>query len=45
MCRDKLAYIETQLKSNQIIYFEDPFGKTEYEMHDNLKKESNILLT
>lgn len=36
--RDKLAYIESQLESNHILYFEDPFGKAEYERRDDLKE-------
>lgn len=39
--RKKLSYIETQLEPGYIIYFEDPFGKTNYERRDDLKERIN----
>ncbi len=44
--RDKLANIESQLDSQHILYFEDPFGKTNYESRDDLKERiSHIINT
>ena len=43
--RDILANIEAELKSNHVIYFEDPFGKTRYERRDDLKERINVIIS
>ncbi len=43
--REKLANIDAILKPHHIIYFEDPFGKTEYERRDDLKERINNIIS
>nr|WP_319373145.1 HEAT repeat domain-containing protein [uncultured Methanobacterium sp.] len=43
--REKLVNIDSILEPGHIIYFEDPFGKTEYEGHDNLKERINHIIS
>ncbi len=42
--REKLANIDAILRQHHIIYFEDPFGKTEYEGGDGLKEKINHII-
>lgn len=42
--REKLANIDAILRPGHIIYFEDPFGKTEYEGRDDLKERINNII-
>lgn len=43
--RGRLANIEPELKPKHIIYFEDPFGKTKYEIRDDLKERINSIVS
>jgi len=42
--RQKLENPESNLKSGQIVYFEDPFGKIEYERRENLERNIGIII-
>lgn len=42
--RKKMENIERELKPQQIIYFEDPFGKTEYERREILEREIGTII-
>jgi hypothetical protein len=42
--RKRLEDIETELKPNHIIYFEDPFGKIKYESRENLEREIGTII-
>ena len=42
--RQRLEEIRAELRPNRIIYFEDPFGKTEYEKRDGLEKEIGMII-
>jgi len=42
--REKLIDIEKELRSNHVIYFEDPFGKTKYESNDSLEREITTII-
>jgi len=42
--RRKLENIESLVKPRQIIYFEDPFGKVEYEQRENLGREIGTII-
>lgn len=42
--RQKLENPESNLKSGQIVYFEDPFGKIEYEKRENLERNIGIII-
>jgi len=42
--RKALEEIENELKSKRIIYFEDPFGKTEYEGTENLERRIGTII-
>ncbi len=37
--RKKMEDIERELKPNQILYFEDPFGRTRYERRESLERK------
>ena len=42
--RKTIANIESELNPHYIIYFEDPFGKSEYERRDDLKDRINSII-
>jgi len=42
--REKLENIKAELKPGHIIYFEDPFGKTQYEKRESLEREIGTIL-
>jgi hypothetical protein len=42
--RRKLEDIRAELKPGHIIYFEDPFGKTEYERREGLEREIGTII-
>lgn len=42
--RKRLEDIEKELRSNSIIYFEDPFGKTKYEKRESLEREIGTIM-
>jgi len=42
--REKLENIRADLKSGYIIYFEDPFGKTQYEGREDLEREIGTII-
>ena len=41
----RLEDIKKELKSKTILYFEDPFGKREYQSRDALEREISIILS
>jgi hypothetical protein len=42
--RQKLQEIQGELKPKHIIYFEDPFGKVNYETRENLEREIGLII-
>jgi len=42
--REKLENMRAELKPGHVIYFEDPFGKTEYERRESLEREIAALI-
>lgn len=42
--RQKLENSGSYLKSGHIVYFEDPFGKIEYEKRENLERDIGIVI-
>jgi len=42
--RDALENISSVLKPKHIIYFEDPFGKIEYEKRESLERDINTII-
>jgi len=42
--RIRLLEIERELKPKHIVYFEDPFGKTQYERRENLEREIGAII-
>jgi len=42
--RKRLENISAELKSGHIIYFEDPFGRTEYERRGGLEREIETII-
>jgi len=43
--KEKLASIDAHLKSGNILYFEDPFGRNEYEPRDDLGEKSLSIIS
>jgi len=42
--RERLEEIRAELKPKSIIYFEDPFGKTEYERRESIEREIGSII-
>ena len=42
--RKRLENISAELKPGHIVYFEDPFGKTEYERREGLEREIGTII-
>jgi hypothetical protein len=42
--RKRLEEIETELKPHYVLYFEDPFGKTQYEKREFLEREIGTIV-
>lgn len=42
--RRRLEEIESELTPKQLIYFEDPFGKTKYESRESLEREIGTII-
>ncbi|MHA1224002.1 MAG: hypothetical protein ACTSP3_12285, partial [Candidatus Heimdallarchaeaceae archaeon] len=42
--RKKLIEIDSFLKENNVIYYEDPFGKIIYEKRENLEREIGLII-
>jgi len=42
--RERLENIKNELQPGSIIYFEDPFGKTQYEARQSLEREIGLII-
>ncbi|MDY6966880.1 MAG: hypothetical protein SVM80_13105, partial [Halobacteriota archaeon] len=42
--RKRLENINSELRSKNIIYFEDPFGKTKYERRESLERDIDTII-